>query len=239
MAEEQKRLAFLIDGDNVSPELIPRIMEKVLAYGKPIIRRVYGNALNSSWEPVTRKHAITRRSHPTVPNGKNATDIALVVDAMDILHDDKIDGFCIVSSDSDFSPLATRLTEAAKYVLVIGREKSPLRGRCDAFISLESLNGFVTPSAVKPPKRPRAVTEFYRLYAAYRSVADAEHPAEGFVELSKVRNRFVQLYNGFDPYTYKGKKYKTIKRAIEQMTKDHPNRIEFRETNLVMYLRMK
>ena len=238
MAEDQKRLAFLIDGDNISPQLIPGIMEKVHAYGKPIIRRVYGNSLKN-WETVTRKHAITRRSHPTVPNGKNATDIALVVDAMDILHDDKIDGFCIVSSDSDFSPLATRLTEAAKYVLVIGREASPLKGRCDEFISLESLNGAITPSAIKPPKRPRAVTEFYRLYAAYRSLADAEKPGDGYVELSKVRNRFVQLYQDVDPYTYKGTKYKSIKRAIEQMQKDHPKRIEFRQVNLIVSIRMK
>src|SRR5690349_10887961 len=114
MSENQKFFALLIDGDNAQAALIPKIIEAVTIHGKPIIKKIYGDWSQEQlqhWKPIANKFNIEIEHHYNVSSGKNATDIALVIDAMDILHQrgDKLDGFCIVSSDSDFTHLARRI----------------------------------------------------------------------------------------------------------------------------------
>jgi len=111
MSENQKLLALFIDGDNIQPDVIHDILDVVNNYGKPVIKKIYGDWSREelkNWKPIATQHNINIEHHFNVSNGKNATDIALVIGAMDILHNkgDKLGSFCIVSSDSDFTHLA-------------------------------------------------------------------------------------------------------------------------------------
>lgn len=144
---EQKdlKIAILIDADNVSYSKIEGILNEVKRYGVPTIKRIYGDWTSpyvSNWKDKLLTHAITPIQQYSYTQGKNSTDSALIIDAMDILHSDRVDGFCIVSSDSDFTRLATRLRESGKLVLGIGERKTPqpFISSCDKFIYVEILN---------------------------------------------------------------------------------------------------
>ena len=138
------RLAVLIDGDNVSHQNIKAMMEEIERYGNPTIKRIYGDWTRPNlggWKSLLLNYAITPVQQFGYTTGKNATDSALIIDAMDILYAEKADGFCLVSSDSDFTRLATRLREAGKTVYGIGEQKTPnaFIAACDKFIYLEIL----------------------------------------------------------------------------------------------------
>jgi len=138
------QIAILIDADNVSYRKIEEILNEVKRYGIPTIKRIYGDWTNpyvEKWKDKLLTHAITPIQQYSYTQGKNSTDSALIIDAMDILHSDRVDGFCIVSSDSDFTRLATRLRESGKLVIGIGEKKTPkpFIASCDKFIMLRSL----------------------------------------------------------------------------------------------------
>ena len=137
-------LAVLIDGDNIPSGYIKEIMEEIAKYGNPTIKRIYGDWTNprlSKWKNILLENAITPIQQYGYTQGKNATDSAMIIDAMDILYSSKVNGFCIVSSDSDFTRLATRLREAGMQVYGIGERKTPkpFIVACDRFIYLEIL----------------------------------------------------------------------------------------------------
>ncbi|MCB0755687.1 MAG: NYN domain-containing protein, partial [Flavobacteriales bacterium] len=139
------KLAVLIDGDNIPSKYIKEMMEEITKYGTPTIKRIYGDWTNprvSKWKEVLLETAITPVQQYSYTSGKNATDSAMIIDAMDILYSDKVDGFCLVSSDSDFTKLATRLREAGMQVYGIGEKKTPnpFIVACDKFIYLEILH---------------------------------------------------------------------------------------------------
>ena len=139
------KLAVLIDGDNIPAKYIKEMMEEIAKYGTPTIKRIYGDWTNpylSKWKGVLLENAITPIQQYGYTTGKNATDSAMIIDAMDILYSDKVDGFCLVSSDSDFTKLATRLREAGMQVYGIGEKKTPnpFIVACDKFIYLEILH---------------------------------------------------------------------------------------------------
>lgn len=145
MAEDTK-LAVLIDADNISSEHVKEMMQEIAKYGDPTIKRIYGDWTNprvKKWKKVLLAHAITPIQQYGYTQGKNATDSAMIIDAMDILYSNKVDGFCLVSSDSDFTRLATRLREAGKKVYGLGEQKTPepFIVACDKFIYLEILGG--------------------------------------------------------------------------------------------------
>ncbi|HZW97991.1 MAG TPA: NYN domain-containing protein [Bacillota bacterium] len=136
------RLAVLIDADNVSPHHIQNMMEEVARYGNPTIKRIYGDWTRphlAKWKSQLLDYAISPVQQFGYTTGKNATDSAMIIDAMDILYDDRVDGFVLVSSDSDFTKLATRLREAGKIVYGLGEMKTPnaFIAACDRFIFLE------------------------------------------------------------------------------------------------------
>lgn len=138
------KLAVLIDADNVSHRYIGAMMDEVALYGTPTIKRIYGDWTSgpaSGWKSVLLDHAITPVQQYSYTYGKNSTDSAMIIDAMDILYSGKVDGFCLVSSDSDFTRLATRLREAGLWVIGIGEKKTPepFIVACDKFIYLEIL----------------------------------------------------------------------------------------------------
>ena len=137
-------MAVLIDGDNIPSAHVKEMMEEITKYGNPSIKRIYGDwtrpGLNK-WKNLLLENAITPIQQYGYTTGKNATDSAMIIDAMDILYSNKVDGFCLVSSDSDFTRLATRLKEAGMQVIGIGEKKTPnpFIVACDRFIYIEIL----------------------------------------------------------------------------------------------------
>jgi uncharacterized LabA/DUF88 family protein len=138
------RLAVLIDGDNIPSAYVKEMMEEIAKYGNPTIKRIYGDWTKphlAKWKNVLLENAVTPIQQYGYTQGKNATDSAMIIDAMDILYSQKVDGFCLVSSDSDFTRLATRLREAGMNVIGIGEKKTPdpFIVACDRFIYIEIL----------------------------------------------------------------------------------------------------
>jgi len=139
-------LAVLIDGDNIPSSQVKEMMEEIAKYGNPTIKRIYGDWTKphlSKWKNLLLENAITPIQQYAYTTGKNATDSAMIIDAMDILYSEKVNGFCLVSSDSDFTRLATRLREAGMQVIGIGEKKTPnpFIVACDKFIYIEILRG--------------------------------------------------------------------------------------------------
>ena len=137
-------LAVLIDGDNIPSAHVKEMMEEIAKYGNPTIKRIYGDWTKphlSKWKNILLENAITPIQQYAYTTGKNATDSAMIIDAMDILYSGKVNGFCLVSSDSDFTRLATRLREAGMQVIGIGEKKTPnpFIVACDKFIYVEIL----------------------------------------------------------------------------------------------------
>jgi uncharacterized LabA/DUF88 family protein len=137
-------LAVLIDGDNIPSAFVKEMMEEIAKYGNPTIKRIYGDWTKpnlSKWKNMLLENAITPIQQYGYTTGKNATDSAMIIDAMDILYSEKVNGFCLVSSDSDFTRLATRLREAGMQVIGIGEKKTPnpFIVACDKFIYIEIL----------------------------------------------------------------------------------------------------
>ena len=126
--ENDFKLAVLIDGDNIPSAYVKEMMEEIAKYGNPTIKRIYGDWTKpflSKWKNLLLENAITPIQQYGYTTGKNATDSAMIIDAMDILYSEKVNGFCLVSSDSDFTRLATRLREAGIKVYGIGDKKTP------------------------------------------------------------------------------------------------------------------
>ena len=183
MTIENLRLAVLIDGDNAPRDCLKSIMEEIAIYGTPMIKRIYGDWGShglTSWKNTLLENAVTPKQQFAYTTGKNATDSAMIIDAMDILYTGKTDGFVLVSSDSDFTPLAIRLRESGMYVLGIGEEKTPKAfvQACDKFIRVEVIRDrYKKPakSAAKTAeKAPAAKTAAKKPAAAAKTAEKAE-----------------------------------------------------------------
>ena len=154
--ENELRLAVLIDADNAPRTALKEVMAEVAVYGAATIKRIYGDwtAPNmGSWKPLLLEHAITPFQQYSYTTGKNATDSAMIIDAMDILYSGNCDGFVLVSSDSDFTRLATRLREAGMKVYGMGEKKTPkpFIVACDKFVYIESLKAAEQPQEAPAP----------------------------------------------------------------------------------------
>ncbi|NUO92222.1 MAG: NYN domain-containing protein [Dermatophilaceae bacterium] len=146
MTDDSTRLAVLIDADNTSAKLIKEMFDELAAYGTITVKRAYGDWTNphlNGWREVLLGNAISPQQQFAYTVGKNATDSALIIDAMDLLYSGNVDGFALVSSDSDFTPLATRLREAGKRVIGVGQRKTPKAfvEACERFLFVEVLAG--------------------------------------------------------------------------------------------------
>jgi uncharacterized LabA/DUF88 family protein len=151
------KIALLVDGDNAAPKLLTVILEEASKYGKVTIRRVYGDWTTpqmNTWKSILNEMAFNPIQKFSYTSGKNSTDSALIIDAMDILHDTLVEGFCIVSSDSDYTGLAKRIREEGIFVMGIGEKKTPnaFVKSCEIFTYVENLE--VTESAVAKPEKP-------------------------------------------------------------------------------------
>ena len=146
MTDDSTRLAVLIDADNTSPKLIKEMFEELAGYGTITVKRAYGDWTNphlTGWRDILLANAISPQQQFAYTYGKNATDSALIIDAMDLLYSGNVGGFAIVSSDSDFTPLATRLRESGRRVIGVGQRKTPKAfvEACEKFVFLEVLAG--------------------------------------------------------------------------------------------------
>jgi uncharacterized LabA/DUF88 family protein len=137
-------IAILIDGDNAQPKILKEMLEEVAKYGKATIRRIYGDWTTpqmSGWKDTLNQHSFNPIQKFAYTSGKNSTDSSLIIDAMDILHERNIDGFCIVSSDSDYTGLAKRIREQGVFVMGIGRKSTPVAfiQSCEIFTFVENI----------------------------------------------------------------------------------------------------
>jgi hypothetical protein len=215
------RFAVLIDADNIPYSNVKGMLEEIAKYGTPTFKRIYGDWTRptiSGWKSVLLENAITPVQQYGYTKGKNSTDSALIIDAMDILYSGKVDGFCIVSSDSDFTRLATRLREAGMKVIGIGERKTPhpFIVACDKFIYLEIIRSSASviepaPEVRKkgkvvvkkkkaedaPPESPAIVVK--RLIAA--SITDLADE-NGWAYLGDVGNLILKKQPDFDPRNF-------------------------------------
>ena len=161
---ESARLAVLIDGDNTTPTIIEALLAEIAKYGSATVKRAYGDWTTTNlrgWKDVVNTHAIQPMQQFAYTTGKNATDSALIIDAMDLLYTGNLDGFCLVSSDSDFTKLASRLRESGKTVYGFGEPKTPksLVNACDRFIYLDVLRNPGKPEQLEQPEQPEQPSE--------------------------------------------------------------------------------
>ena len=169
--ETKFNLAVLIDGDNAQAKLIKEILEEVSRYGKATIRRIYGDWTTpqmNSWKDLINQYSINPIQKFSYTTGKNSTDSAMIIDAMDILHAERVDGFCIVSSDSDYTGLAKRIREEGMFVMGIGERKTPTAfvKSCEIFTFSENLQ----------PKSEKSSTKSTTKKNVRRSTAPSEKP---------------------------------------------------------------
>ena len=151
----RNKIAMLIDGDNAQSSLLPQMLVEAGRHGQVTVRRIYGDwttANMNSWKETLNYHAFQPIQQFRYTIGKNATDSAMIIDAMDILHTKVVDGFCLVSSDSDYTRLATRIRETGIFVMGIGEKKTPkpFVNACDVFVYTENL---VVPKKAAQPSR--------------------------------------------------------------------------------------
>lgn len=159
MELSDKKFAVLIDADNISHRKIKDILDEIANYGTPTIKRIYGDFTDpkfAAWKSVLLENSITPIQQYAYTTGKNATDSALIIDAMDILHKESVNGFCIVSSDSDYTRLASRIRESGREVLGFGEKKTPkpFIKSCDKFIYVEILGQPAPAPAPEPTPSP-------------------------------------------------------------------------------------
>ena len=219
MAEqiEQQKFAVLIDGDNAQASLLSQILAEVSKFGLITIKRIYGDwttTNTNSWKPALHKYAIQPIQQFRYTVGKNATDSAMIIDAMDLLHSNDVDGFCIVASDSDYTRLATRIREDGLFVIGVGERKTPeaFTNACNQFIYCENLTEIR--GAKKKPKRkgqsdvsdPQPL-----LLQAFEMVAKEEE----WVHLSTMGHILRQLDPAFDPRTFGHER-------LQSLIKDYP-----------------
>ena len=241
------RLAVLIDADNIPHRFIGRLLEEIAKYGTPTFKRIYGDWTKphvSGWKNVLLDHAITPVQQYSYTTGKNSTDSAMIIDAMDILYSGKIDGFCLVSSDSDFTRLATRLREAGMKVFGLGEQKTPaaFRAACDKFIYIEILddqeNETPSPDKKDRPKKERILSKkdktlFNLIKTSVNDIADEN----GWAYLGELGNLVLKKRPDFDPRNYG---YEKLLPLIESLDKFEIDKRETGRKNVkLVYVKAK
>lgn len=227
------RLAVLIDADNVPYANIKEMLEEVSLNGTPTIKRIYADWTKptvSGWKKVLLENAITPIQQYSYTSGKNSSDSALIIDAMDILYSGKVDGFCIVSSDSDFTRLAIRLREAGMKVIGIGQKKTPLPfiTACDKFVYIEILkpeNKESEETTVqkkgkpKPESKPLNKIDQKLIHLLTESVADVADET-GWAFLGNLGNFILKKKPDFDPRNYGFQKLLPLIKNIDKFIID-------------------
>lgn len=223
------RLAVLIDADNTFKviDTIDALFEEISKFGEASIRRIYGDWTESRlnrWKEILPKYAIQPIQQYANTKGKNSTDSALIIDAMDLLYTAPLDGFCIVSSDSDFTKLAVRLRESGKKVYGFGEDKTPdsLVNACNQFIDIGILNSPTSSDAAQPEKNnvnlPKKTNQELsmdtRLVSHIRTAIDALSEDDGYAHLGEIKKHIIKNLPAFDSRKYGYAKFSDLIKAI-------------------------
>jgi uncharacterized LabA/DUF88 family protein len=248
--KDDLKLAVLIDADNVPFSNVKGMMEEIAKYGTPTTKRIYGDWTklpDKGWKSVLLENAITPIQQYGYTTGKNATDSAMIIDAMDILYSDKVDGFCIVSSDSDFTRLATRLRESGMKVIGIGEKKTPnpFIVACDRFIFIEVIEGAkkkvvsTNASADGKKKDEKALSKIDvdTIDIIESSIEDIAED-DGWAFLGDVGNLIVKKKPEFDPRNYGFSKLTPLMKSLTHLLEIHERELDKKGIKHV-YVRLK
>ena len=252
------RLAVLIDADNAPRRYLKEVMEEIAVYGTPTIKRIYGDWTNprlEGWKKVLLENAITPIHQYSYTTGKNATDSAMIIDAMDILYSGRVEGFCLISSDSDFTRLATRLREAGMKVIGIGEKKtpSPFIVACDRFIYIEIIGGQKKQSAPKSESAANEEPDEKKIPAAPPKVVKSETIAgvpeeiieliattiddvaddDGWAYLGEVGSLLSKKQPDFDSRNYGYKKLTLLIAAVDYFDVDFRQNVQANNGKLI------
>lgn len=251
----ERNLAMLIDADNAQYSLLKEMIEETSRYGTITLRRAYGDFTTQNlakWREPMLNHAIRPVQQWRFTTGKNATDGAMIIDAMDILAAGNVQGFCIVSSDSDFTSLCTRIRESGLFVMGIGRRQTPnsFIQACDVFVIVENLvqdvediediqSSNITPpieieTTTTQPEDPR--TEDQKLYDLFRSAFEVSSDDSGWAQLGTFGSTLKRLDPSFDSRTYG---YKRLSLLIKAASDLFEIKGENNEGSSSIYVRMK
>jgi hypothetical protein len=240
-----RRFAMLIDGDNAQPSLIDKMLAEVGKYGNLTIRRIYGDWTTSNmggWKDALQTYAIQPIQQFRYTVGKNATDSAMIIDAMDVLYSGGCDGFCLVSSDSDYTRLATRIREKGFFVMGIGKKNTPRAfvNACDLFVYTENL---VPEESIARRSKPRKQTSGAIEPATpdpmplFKSAFELAVQEDGWAFLGTLGHHLRQLDPGFDSRTYG---YKQLSMLIRSMPKKLDlKEVKMEDGNIVLHVRLK
>jgi uncharacterized LabA/DUF88 family protein len=223
-AGAQKKLAVLIDAENAQPSLIGALLDEIATYGIASVKRAYGNWTSQTlqpWKETLLSHSIQPIQQFNYTTGKNATDSALIIDAMDLLYTGRFDGFSIISSDSDFTRLASRIRESGLTVYGFGERRTPkpFVQACDKFIYTDILGKpepaaagqrAEAPPAPKAQAASRSLQENRNLATILKSATESCSDEDGWAYLSDVMNNILQKKPDFDPRNYGYKKLKDL-----------------------------
>jgi uncharacterized LabA/DUF88 family protein len=217
--QPQDMLAVLIDADNAQPAITPGLLSEIAKYGVAGVKRIYGDWTTphlGGWKTVLLEHSIQPIQQFRYTVGKNATDSAMIIDAMDLLYSRRFSGFCLVSSDSDFTRLASRIREEGLRVYGFGEQKTPKAfvSACDKFIYTALLHAEEGP---EPTVKRRSANELKGdagLVSLLRSALDAASDENGWAPLSAVGNNIAKQSPEFDPRNYGYKKLRELVTAV-------------------------
>ena len=210
-----RRLAVLIDADNASPAIAPDLFKEIAKIGDASVRRIYGDfsgTSNAGWTKILHEHAIIPQMNVANTRGKNASDIAMVIDAMDLMHSGRLDGFCIVSSDGDFTRLAARLREEGLAVFGLGERKTPesFRNACQRFIYTENLGVDVDDDEPETAAKPKKGEPPSKAVPLIRSALNLIESEDGWYHLGGIGSTLMQIAPDFDTRTYGCAKLSTL-----------------------------
>ena len=243
----REKIAILIDGDNAQSSLLPQMLVEAGRHGQVTVRRIYGdwttNSMNS-WKETLNYHAFQPIQQFRYTVGKNATDSAMIIDAMDILHSGVVDGFCLVSSDSDYTRLATRIRETGIFVMGIGEKKTPKAfvNACDLFVYTENLveeKKVLQPKRTPSQKNKKTKEEEKEEPDPMPVLSQAFEMAvgqDGWARLDVMGNAIYQVDPGFDPRTYG---HKQLSRMLNKLKDRFEMRTQDIEGQLIFYVHMK
>lgn len=239
--DKEKKYAILIDAENVSNKYVKLIMDEISTYGIATYKRLYGDYTQPSvtaWIPSLKEYAITPIFQCNYTHNKNASDSALIIDAMDILYTGNVNGFCIVTSDSDYTKLAMRLRESGMTVIGMGEQKTPnsLVAACEEFKFLDLLYnspGSEEPETTAEEAEPEKVNEVKKNLPSLKSVErevvsiiNSKAEPDGWVNISEIGTNLPKRVPGFDPRNYKCDKLRQfieLFKTIEVKSVRNPN----------------
>lgn len=205
--EKANKLAVLIDADNAQPLIIDGLLTEIANYGIASVKRIYGDWTSTKlqgWKEVLLQHSIQPIQQFAYTTGKNATDSAMIIDAMDLLYTSKFNGFCLVSSDSDFTKLASRIRESGLLVYGFGEKKTPSAfvSACDKFVYTEVLHAKTNENEVIVKKTTNELKQDAKLVNMLRNAVEASSDESGWARLGPVGSNLAQQSSEFDPRNY-------------------------------------